>query len=109
MKLKKIKSKLQKLSNDLDLETLSKEYLVVALQAYQEDEPDEYAAHFGDHAPGSVKAELFKQSLVFYHILLEDHYIDTELRLTGKDNAEVGSYRLISDIDGNAVDDYLVL
>src|SRR5436305_11754687 len=64
-----------------------------------------------------IRLEFDKQSLVFKHGILSYPYIDTEIGLYVDDPEgiyfrhlkPIGSYRLITTLDGEVNDDYLVL
>ena len=106
--MKKITDQLIRLSEEQELAVLAKENLAIAMEHFYVEEPQEYSALFGTRQPKKVPSHLYKQSLIFHHAFLEHYYMDTEYRLTGKDGMEAGSYRLITDLNGALVDDYLV-
>jgi len=108
MKIKEITNRLVKISKKQDLIGIAKEHLMIALENFREEEEREYKLAFGDKEPKKIKAVFYKQSLIFKHVYLEECYMDIEFRLTGKEKMEIGSYRLITDLKGNAIDDYLV-
>ncbi|MCP4122323.1 MAG: GNAT family N-acetyltransferase [Bacteroidetes bacterium] len=103
-----ITRQLTKISEAHDLEQLAEEHLLMALENFREEEEREYSVLFGDKQPSKIKTKFFKQSLVFRHAFLEHFYMDTEYRISGRNGMEAGSYRMITDLNGEPVDDYLV-
>jgi len=103
-----ITRQLTKISEEQDLNQLAEEHLLMALENFREEETKEFSVLFGDKHPSKIKTKFFKQSLVFRHAFLEHFYMDTEYRISGRDGMEAGSYRMITDLNGEPVDDYLV-
>jgi hypothetical protein len=59
--------------------------------------------------PQDLEKQFFSHSLVFQRSDWDLIYIDTRIKLFASNGREVGHYRLISTLDGEIDDDYLVL
>lgn len=59
--------------------------------------------------PQDLEKQFFSHTLVFQRSDWDLIYIDTHLKLLASDGREIGHYRLVSTLDGQIDDDYLVL
>jgi hypothetical protein len=59
--------------------------------------------------PQDLEKQFFSHTLVFKRSDWDLIYIDTRLKLLASNGREIGHYRLISTLDGEIDDDYLVL
>ena len=72
---------------------------------------DDDTVLIAEFAVDDIEFKFDKQSLVFKNRLLDYQYIDTQIGLyvnASSGEVQVGHYRLITALDGVAVDDYLV-
>ncbi|MGD2182753.1 hypothetical protein [Lusitaniella coriacea] len=74
---------------------------------------DDWFANDGGEIDGWIAQDLEKQffshQLIFQRSDWDSIYIDTCLKLLASNGREIGHYRLISTLDGEIDDDYLVL
>lgn len=72
---------------------------------------DDDTVLIAEFAVDDIEFRFDKQSLVFKNRQLDYEYIDTQLGLyvhRASGELQVGHYRLITTLDGEAVDDYLI-
>ena len=85
-------------------------YCKISLKNYKKDDPIEFQKVFGELKIGALKLQFKRKALIFENALLDYPYIETTIEIFKKQRNRfylIGSYRLITKLNGEIADDYL--